>query len=247
MCELPDEREAFPSAWKDLITHIKEQKSELVLLPELPFSAWFPRTPQFDAEIWRKVQQEHERMMTQLSDLAPAIVLGTTLITENGHHFNRGFIWSSQTGFQGVHDKYYFPNEEDFYEQIWFDRNEEDFSLAHVQDVAAGFLICTEVMFTERARSYGKQGANIVAVPRASCLNFERWLVAIRMAAISSGAFALSSNRVSSDLFIGRGVVVSPDGDVLASTSRQNPFVTAEIDLTESTRAKKTYPRDVLE
>ena len=47
--------------------------------------------------------------------------------------------------------------------------------------------------------------------------------------------------------FGGRGLVVGPDGDVLASTSRQAPFATVAIDLTESTRAKKTYPRDLLE
>ena len=247
VCELPDNRHEFESAWKGLLAYVQEQQSELVLLPELPFVAWFVRTPQFDAQIWQRAQAEHDAMMKQISALAPATVLGTNLVTEKDQHFNRAFTWTEAQGYQGIHDKYYFPNEEDFYERNWFDRNQRDFSLAHVQDLAIGFLICTEVMFNEWARYYGRQGANIIAVPRASSLNIERWMVAIRMAAIASGAFVLSSNRVDENLFAGHGVIIDPDGEVLATTSRQTPFATVDIDLASSTAAKKVYPRDVLE
>ncbi|GCE30426.1 N-carbamoyl-D-amino-acid hydrolase [Dictyobacter alpinus] len=247
VCELPDNRNAFVSAWKDLVAYVQEQQSDLLLLPELPFVRWFARTPEFDGQIWQQAQAEHDAMMDQLLSLAPATVLGTRLVTEEGHHFNRAFTWTETEGYQGIHDKYYFPNEEDFYERNWFDRNQRDFSLAHVQDMQIGFLICTEVMFNEWARYYGRQGANIIAVPRASSLNIERWMVAIRMAAIASGAFVLSSNRVDEHLFAGHGVIIDPDGDVLATTSRQTPFVTRNIDLATSAQAKLLYPRDVLE
>lgn len=246
VCELPDRREAFAPAWEALIDYVREQRSDLVLLPELPFTTWFAKTPQFDAEIWQKAQEEHDLMMHSLSALAPAIVLGTRLLTEEKRHFNRGFVWTPTEGYKGVHDKYYFPNEEGFYERCWFDRNRRDFTLAQVGELAIGFLICTEVMFNEWARYYGRQAANLIAVPRASSKH-ERWMLATRMAAVVSGAFVISSNRVDEDSFAGRGLIIGPEGEVLASTSRQTPFVTVDIDLTESARAQKTYPRDVLE
>ena len=37
VCELPDDRQAFVSAWKELGAFVREQRSELVLLPEMPF------------------------------------------------------------------------------------------------------------------------------------------------------------------------------------------------------------------
>jgi N-carbamoylputrescine amidase len=185
-------------------------------------------------------------MMDSFSSLDPAIVVGTHPLIEQGRRLNRGFVWTPAEGYQGAHEKYYFPHEEDFYERSWFDRPQRDFTLAHVGDLAIGFLICTEVMFVEWARSYGKQGANLIVVPRASG-DHERWVVAPRMAAIVSGAFVLSSNRVDEDLFAGRGLILGPNGEMLASTSRQAPFATVEIDLRESTQAKNTYPRDVLE
>lgn len=246
VCELPDDRKAFAAAWEALITYVKEQQSDLVLLPELPFTAWFARTPQFDAEVWQRAQEEHDLMMSSLSALAPAIVLGTHLVIEEGRHLNRGFVWTPAEGYKGVHDKYYLPNEEDFYERCWFDRNQRDFTLARVEELAIGFLICTEVMFNEWARYYGRQGANIIAVPRAS-LDHERWLLATRMAAVVSGAFVISSNRVDEKFFAGRGLIIAPNGEVLASTSRQTPFATVAIDLQESAQAKQTYPRDVPE
>jgi hypothetical protein len=43
VCELPDGRQAFASAWTELAASVREQSSELVLLPEMPFSAWFAR------------------------------------------------------------------------------------------------------------------------------------------------------------------------------------------------------------
>lgn len=246
VCELPDDRKAFAPAWEEFVVYVSEQRSDLVLLPEVPFSSWFARTPQFDAGVWQRSQREHDALMGSLTELAPATVLGTHLVTEEGQHFNRGFIWTPDQGYKGVHDKYYLPNEEDFYEGNWFDRNQCDFTLAHTGELAIGFLICTEVMFNEWARFYGKHGANIIAVPRASTRH-ERWLVAPRMAAIVSGAFVISSNRVDDRLFAGGGLVIGPDGEVLASTSRQEPFVTVDIDLTQSAQAKYTYPRDVLE
>ena len=57
-----------------------------------------------------------------------------------------------------------------------------------------------------------------------------------------SGAFALSSNR--SAPFEGQGWIVAPDGCVLGTTSRTQPFVSLEIDLpSERTSADRARPQ----
>ena len=43
----------------------------------------------------------------------------------------------------------------------------------------------------------------------------------------------------------GQGWIVGPDGEILGITSREQPFVTVEIDPQKADRAKKTYPRYV--
>ena len=66
------------------------------------------------------------------------------------------------------------------------------------------------------------------------------------MVAIVSGAFVLSSNCVGGD-FSGHRWVISPEGEVIAETSRDEPFVTVSINLKEAELAKQTYPRYIPE
>ena len=245
VCELPDDRIEFLSAWNQLILDTKNM-TDLLLLPELPFSSWFGRTTNFNKNIWEQSCKDHDSMITRFPELFQSIVLGTRPVTKNDKRLNRGFYWTAEQGYKGIHDKFYLPEEEDFYEQTWFDRNNKDFSLLTIKDVLIGFQICTEVMFNEWSRYYGKKGANIIVVPRATSAH-DRWGVALRMAAIASGCFVLSSNRSDNEIFGGKGYIIDPDGKVLASTSKEHPTITCDINLEKSNIAKTTYPREVPE
>jgi N-carbamoylputrescine amidase len=85
--------------------------------------------------------------------------------------------------------------------------------------------------------------------PRLSARgSVDKWLAGGRAAAVVSGAYSLSSNRASeAQDYGGRGWVVSPDGEVLASTSPAAPFATVDVDLALAERAKSSYPRYVLD
>src|SRR5436189_3111126 len=107
VCELNDERNAFVRDWENLTAHVKAQKSELVLLPEMPFSSWFAVTPVFDERIWESAVAAHDEWQPRLVELAPAIVLGTRPANRDGQRLNEGFCWSESTGYSIEHDKYY--------------------------------------------------------------------------------------------------------------------------------------------
>ena len=68
------------------------------------------------------------------------------------------------------------------------------------------------------------------------------------MAAVMSGCFVASANRRSEDnqTFAGNSLLVSPDGEVLAETTADEPWLTVNIDPDEADRAKSTYPRNVV-
>lgn len=216
---------------------IKEQ-TDLLVLPEMPAYFWFPSLPNFNEHIWHEALNAHNRFIAKLHELSPTI--STRPIQEGDLRLNQAFCYFN--GYQPLRNKYYFPNEDGFYEARWFHRKEEDFKVFKINGVSIGILICSELMFSEIARRYGKQNAHIIAVPRATT-NLERWKVALQMAAIVSGSYVLSSNRVGEIGFNGFGCVISPDGDIIAHTSKNEPFVTLEIDLREAEEAKKTYPR----
>jgi len=79
----------------------------------------------------------------------------------------------------------------------------------------------------------------------------DKWLAGGRAAAVMCGAFCLSSNRGGLDIngmeWAGQGWIIEPDGEILGLTSLEDPFVTVDIDLQTAEKAKKTYPRYVLE
>jgi N-carbamoylputrescine amidase len=128
---------------------------------------------------------------------------------------------------------------------------ERVFDVARVADTVIGLLICTELWALDRARAYGKAGAEIIATPRATGRpTVDKWITGGRAAAIVSGAFSMSSNWAAEPGggdFGGGGWIVDPDGRVLAQTSPDLPFQTLSIDLAAAEAAQKTYPRYALE
>ena len=251
VCELADERDALARDWERLVAHVKAQRSELVLLPEMPFCSWFAVTPVFDESAWQSAVASHDAWQTRLEELAPAIVLGTRPVNCNGQRLNEGFSWSKETAYTIAHHKYHLPNEEDFWEASWYQPGDGSFTSLQCSDARVGFAICTELWVMENARRYGKEGVHLIVTPRATPkASLERWLVAGRAAAIISGAFSLSSNHVSTERHSlqlgGQGWIITPEGEVLGLTSREQPFVSAEVELNAAELAKSTYPRYVL-
>lgn len=252
VCELPDVREGFESVWSELCGHVRSNRSEMVLLPEMTAHPWFAHKPDFEEKVWREALRNHDELLERLAELAPAAVLSSRPVEEEVKRFNRGFLWTSAEGYAPVHDKRYLPNQEGYYEARWFHRGEFGFTPVAVGNVSVGFLICTDVMFGERARGLGKEGSHVIAAPRATAAH-DRWEIALRMAAVVSGAFVISSNRTGERadgegfVFGGAGFVVSPEGGVLARTSGEEPFVTVEIDPLEAEAAKEGYPRNIPE
>ncbi|HJQ41230.1 MAG TPA: carbon-nitrogen hydrolase family protein [Thermoanaerobaculia bacterium] len=203
---------------------------------ELPFGSWIAAGSAFDEACWNESVEAHERGMRHLHELGAGIVAGTRPRGTDALRTNEAFI-----GSEAVHTKQYFPDEEGFYEARWFDAGERHFRLAPAGALQCGFLICTELMFNEHARHYGRAGAHAILVPRATGTSLDRWLVAMRMAAIVSGSYVLSSNR-SGGSFGGRGWIIDPSGTVIGATSEETPAAFYEIDTEVVAQAQRDYP-----
>jgi N-carbamoylputrescine amidase len=142
------------------------------------------------------------------------------------------------------------PDEEGYWEASWYERGDEGFAPIKAGEALLGFVICTDLWFFQHSRSYGKMGAHLIVCPRATPRStLDKWLAGGRAAAVVSGAFALSSNKINreeekADLG-GQGWIVGPNGKVLGITSHEHPFLTLDLDLTKAEKAKETYPRYV--
>ena len=246
ICESPPELVAGSAEWTQLALAVSRQAPDLFLLNEMPFGPWIAGAAAFDERQWRESCDLHDAGILKLGDLGAEAVAGTRPRELDGKRLNEAFVWT-QAGARGLHSKQYFPDEEGYYEARWFEAGERHFQLAAVGPAQVGFLICTELMFNEHARHYGRSGTHVILAPRAVGRgSLPRWLVATRMAAIVSGAYVLSSNRNGCDsrgqMFGGCGWIIDPQGELVAQTSAATPAVFYEIDTDFAEQAQREYP-----
>lgn len=245
--ELPPDLAAPSGEWSKVSACVAREAPYLFLLNEMPFGGWISSLDTFDERVWTESCSAHANGVMRLADLGTPFVAGSRPTESNNLRTNEAFIWSSDRVLQSVHTKQYFPEEEGYYEARWFQPGERHFRVAAAGALRCGFLICTELMFNEHARQYGRAGAHVILVPRAvGSMALDRWLVAMQMAAIVSGCYVLSSNRSGVDargqMFGGLGWIIDPFGEVIAQTSAAHPVVFQEMDTDVVAKAQREYP-----
>ena len=112
ICELPNEPTELARAWQRLVDHVEGARSDLLLLPEMPFAPWLAAQPEPHAARWDEAVADHRRWAGRL----PAVglpVLFTAPVVEDGRRFNRDFA-SGPDGLVPLHDKYYLPDGEGY-------------------------------------------------------------------------------------------------------------------------------------
>ena len=235
--------------WASLRSHAQAEASDLVLLPEMCFAPWFCAAPVADEGLWQDSVSAHDRWLARLAELGAGIVVGTAPRCIGERRHNVAYIWSAIKGLRWDHAKTYLPNDDGYWEAAWYDRAPMDFRAAQVGSLTLGLMICTELWFMQHARDYGKSGIHLLLNPRSTPRHTnDKWLAGGRAAAVISGAYCLSSNhagQVDGLELGGCGWIIDPDGQALATTSDEKPFVTLEIDMPRADAAKHTYPRYV--
>ncbi len=247
VCELPHRTYALADAWTALAEHTVARQSQLVLLPECAMADPIWEFEHFDAVRWTAVETLHDLQLRRLSELHAEYVVGTRPVRADGRCLNQAYLWSAATGVTPLRSKYFLPEEPGSWEATWFDRGDRSFSAFQAGPVSFGVNICTELWALETYAAYAALGIELLLSPRATALaTTSKWLAVGVVAAVRSGAFSLSSNRVDRrGACGGSGWIIDPAGEILAITSPSEPFATRDIDLALAAQAKDSYPRYV--
>jgi N-carbamoylputrescine amidase len=245
ICQLPDELAPGDPAWTRFARLLETHRPDLSLLNEMPFGPWVARERMFDGALAHASVQAHEWALMSLVEL-PCAVIASRPVQYDDRLANEAYLLTSGI-YAAIHHKHYFPEEHGFFENTWFAPGRPGFDTVEYRGVRFGALLCTELMFTEWARHYRRQGAHVILSPRASSTSMRNWDAAARMAAIASGCYVLSSNRVSNAAgaeprFGGRGFAYSPTGELLCETSDAEPVALVDIDLAQVAEAQRRYP-----
>ena len=247
VCELPHDPMALAGAWAGLRRHAIQRRSDLVLLPEF---AWVPplwETETFDEDRWVAAEALTEHWLKRLPELETEFVVGTRPARIDGRPFNQGYLWSAATGVVPLRSKFFMPESPGGWESHWFDRGDPGFPTFRAGALSFGLNICTELWALETYPAYAARDIQMILSPRATAAaTTTKWLSLGLVAAVRTGAFSVSSNRVDpTGAYGGVGWIIGPDGELLATTSAAAPYATEEIDLAASAAAREGYPRSV--
>ena len=236
--------------WKQIKRRVQEVRPDILVTNEMPFGNWLAGAETFDPDAAAASVAAHEGGLLALQGLGVPVVLSSRPVMLADGLANEAFTLAGGTYCFG-HHKHYFPAEPGFHETMWFRTGRSGFDAVEAAGIRAGFLLCTELFFNEWARQYRRQGAQLIAVPRASGESVDKWHAAARMAAIVSGCFVASSNRAgwaAPDLtFGGRGFAMAPDGTLMGETSESSPVFAFDLDPERSASQQAEYPCYVTE
>jgi N-carbamoylputrescine amidase len=228
-----------------LCQHAERNASDLVLLPEFAMVDPVWESEFFDRGQWAATETLSDLWLQRLGELQAAYVVGSRPVSINEGRFNQGYIWSATRGLVPLRRKFFLPAEAGNWETTWFDRGDQAFPVYQAGPLAFGLNICTELWALDTYAAYAARGAQVILSPRATAAaTTEKWLSVGVVAAVRSGAFSLSSNRVDpTGACGGVGWIISPNGKILATTSAEAPFATVSIDLAAPITARYEYPR----
>lgn len=248
--EWPEALSTDHPQWSPLKNSITAARPDILITNELPFGPWIAENAVFSEDEARVSIRAHEKGLEGLIDFhLPAVISSRPVWAEN-RLANEAFVLE-KGAVCPLHRKQYFPNEPGWFESEWYVGDDSGFCVAEVFGIKIGVLLCTDAMFNERARAYGKQMASLIVIPRASGMDIGPWKIAGAMASLVSGAYVVSSNRVGTakggTQFGGGGFAYAPPGRLLAVTDATQPVQIVELDPTIATSAQREYPCYVAE
>jgi N-carbamoylputrescine amidase len=243
--EWPEDLSVGDAQWGELRDAVAAASPDILVTNELPFGPWIAEGAAFSNDEAQLSLRAHEKGLEGLIDLALPVVISSRPVWNGKRLANEAFVLENGV-VRPLHRKQYFPNEPGWFEREWYAGDSSGFGVAEVLGIKVGVLLCTEAMFNERARAYGKQKASLIVVPRASGVNIESWKIAGAMASLVSGAYVVSSNRIGHSRggtqFGGGGFAYAPQGRLLAMTSSTNTLETLDLDPKVSAYAQGAYP-----
>ena len=241
--ELPSLSDAAAPALGDCRDRAARLGADAVLLNEMPFGPWLAAAPKADAKAGAAAVELHDRALAALArDWRGTMVLGSAPVAASGGLYNEAFTLQHGQR-QGRHAKSRLPQEAGWYERSWFVPGKASPQVFEIGGVRRAFLLCSELMYTELARSCLAERVDVILTPRATGGDVDRWITAAKMAAMWTGAYVLSSNRATPDgPFNGAGFAVDPTARVIGVTGPDAPVLAVDIDVAATAIARSDYP-----
>ena len=255
--------DAMTAKFDKMTADAKAQGATLICLPEFSLSPYFAAkpdaavTPETIPNAWGAGGGGTScRFFSALSAKYGVTIVGS--LYERGGldtgNYDTATIHGPTGNLIGVCRKQHIPDDIGYYERNYFGPGNSDYPVFALPEVQIAAPTCYDQWFPELARIFALKGAELLVFPTAigsepsapDCDSRDAWTTILRSHAIANGLFVAATNRVGTEdgiTFYGSGLIVAPDGEVLAQASRdKEEIVLASLDPARLTEWRRLFP-----
>ncbi len=229
-----------------LIDDAGEKGAQVVCLPELFNSRYFPQT-QHSESLAETIPGETTNVLSSAARKNKVVLVGGSIYEKTRRkNYNTSVVFSDSGKIIGKYRKVHLPNDQGFYEQSYFSSGTE-YQVLDTKYGKIGVLICFDQWYPEAARILKLMGANIIFYPTAigrvkGIDQFEgnwqdAWEYVQRGHAIANSVVVVSVNRVGHEkdmTFWGGSFVYNQFGKMLIRADDSEGTYLTTIDLSLS-------------
>ncbi len=229
----PGDRQAMMETYRVLVGQAADDGAQLVCLPELSISTYFPSQVSRSGFDWAE-QLMGGPSVTFFGELARdnSVTLVGSIFekTGDGHFYDTATIHSPTGKLIHTTRKVHIPSGEGYHETTYFEGGVE-YPVHDIDRVKIAVPTCYDQWFPEMARIYALNGAEFIFYPTAigseptdpDFDSQEAWQAVMRGHAIANGVFIAAANRTGEEngiCFYGSSFICDPTGQILAQAGR---------------------------
>lgn len=231
-------RTGMMEQYHTLVAHAAQQGAQLVCLPELSLSPYFPGTRDKAGFNWAEALPggESERFFSELASRYHVTLIGSLFEkTDDGHLYDTATIHAPDGSLMGITRKIHIPSGEGYHETDFFEAGDA-YPVFDIGALKVATPTCYDQWFPELARLYALNGAEFIFYPTAigseptdpDIDTQEAWQTVMRGHAIANGVYIGAANRTGEEngvRFYGSSFICDPMGRVLAQAGRDTTEV----------------------
>lgn len=228
------------------ISEAAKKGAQIVCLPELFTSPYFPREPKKDFSRYAETipGKITEKLSTISKKHGIILVAGSLYECAGNKFYNTTPLFGSDGKLLGTYRKTHIPHDEHFYEKDYFQEGDQGIKVFPTSQGTIAPLICFDQWYPEAARSAALLGTDIIFYPTAIGTSDdlaedegnwrESWKTVMRGHAIANSVWVAAVNRVGKEgemNFWGGSFVCDPFGKIVAEAGSEEEILMIECDL----------------
>ena len=245
--------------YKEEILKLKHKNIDLIVLPELVHTPYFPFEENADA--FDLAITEDSALIQDFKNLAKevnaVIVFPFFEKRSRGIYHNSAYVFERDGSVAGLYRKSHIPDDPSFFEKYYFIPGDTGFNVIKTSAGNLGILICWDQWFPEAARILSLKGADVLIYPTAIGWmdsepedfyprQLDSWKTIMKGHAIANRIFVVAANRTGIEghlTFWGNSFIAAPDGYILKELSNsETATLTYEMDLSEIEFNRRWWP-----